>query len=77
VDRLEHIELRRSSRFGHFATGSLSCARCDAPVALHGPASPSEELACPFCDHSAPLRDFLSLAAPPRPAVVRLSIRPA
>jgi hypothetical protein len=30
---------------------------------------------CPFCEHRAPVRDFLSLATPTRPArvVVRIS----
>jgi len=58
--------------------GTLACARCDAPVALgSGPHPPTVSLTCPFCAHRAPLREFLSLAAPARPArvVVRLAAR--
>jgi hypothetical protein len=40
-------------------------------VALDGRAvTPSMPLACPFCDHAAAVRDFLSLAEPTRPAHV-------
>jgi hypothetical protein len=49
------------------ATGSLACPACDAPVALGGMrVAPADPMACPFCDHAAPVRDFLSLAAPAR-----------
>ena len=64
-------EQRRDARSGRLGAGTLACARCDAPVALtQGPLSPSHPLICPFCSHRAPLRDFLSLAAPTRPARV-------
>jgi hypothetical protein len=63
-----HDERRtRSTRLG---VGTLACPRCDAPVALAGPAAPSAALGCPFCGHHGALRDFLSLAAPSRPARV-------
>src|SRR5437763_724304 len=68
----------RSSPFGRLGVGTLACKRCDAPVALtSGVMSPSDPLRCPFCDHRAPVRDFLSLAAPTRPArvVVRVVSR--
>lgn len=58
---------------------TLACPRCDAPVALGGRSVKfSERLDCPFCYHPAPLRDFLSLATPTRPArvEVRASVRP-
>jgi len=66
-----HREERRVARSGWTGTGTLACNRCDAPVALTaGPVSPKDVLACPFCSHRAPARDFLSLAAPTRPARV-------
>ena len=66
---------RRVTRSGVLGTGTLACPRCDAPVALtNGPASPSDRLGCPFCSHHAPLRNFLSLAAPTRPARVVLRV---
>lgn len=59
------------------ASGTLACPGCDAPVALGGRAvSLAEDLDCPFCWHSAPLRQFLSLAAPSRPARVEVRARP-
>ena len=68
-------EERRRTRSGRLATGTLACPRCDAPVALGpGPASPASPLGCPFCLHSGALRDFLSLAAPARPARVDVRV---
>jgi hypothetical protein len=64
-----HEEERRVTRSGRLATGTLACRRCDAPVALTaGPVSPADSLYCPFCSNTAPVRDFLSLGSPPRPA---------
>jgi hypothetical protein len=72
-----HEELRRTARSGWLGTGTLACGRCDAPVVLAGgPVAPTDALSCPFCDHRAPVRDFLSLAAPPRPARVDVRVVP-
>jgi hypothetical protein len=66
-------EERHVARSGRIATGTLACSRCDAPIALTaGPVSPTDTLTCPFCSHRAPARDFLSLAAPTRPARVEV-----
>jgi hypothetical protein len=73
----EHYEERRS-RSDELATGTLACPHCDAPVALpYGSAGPADPLTCPYCDHAAAVRDFLSLGSPSRPArvVVRLIAR--
>ena len=71
-----HEERRRTVDSRTIAAATLACARCDAPVALapggHAPAAP---LTCPFCAHRAPLREFLSLAAPIRPARVLVKLR--
>jgi hypothetical protein len=68
-----HTEYRpgRSARLG---SGTLACPRCDAPVALAGPARPADPLGCPFCGHAGALREFLSLTGPPRPAVVDVRV---
>ena len=59
------------------ATGTLACPRCDAPVHLGGRAVPLvQALNCPFCSHTAALRDFLSLATPTRPARVEIRMLP-
>jgi len=64
-------EQRRSIRTSRLAEGTLACSRCDAPVAIGAAGLPlGAALSCPFCGHSAPLRDFLSLARPTRPARV-------
>ncbi|MGI9185714.1 MAG: hypothetical protein ACR2GZ_12285 [Solirubrobacteraceae bacterium] len=70
------IEELRATRSDRLCTGTLACARCDAPVAIGGRSrSLTDWLTCPFCEHSGPVRDFLSLASPTRPArvVVRVS----
>jgi hypothetical protein len=72
---IEFEELRPAVQ-RHVATGSLACPRCDAPVHLARPTRPAARLGCPFCDHAAPLRDFLSLGEPTRPARVRVRISP-
>lgn len=64
-------EERVGARVLDVAAGTLACPRCDAPVALGGrPVSFAEDLHCPYCRHTAALRDFLSLAAPTRPTRV-------
>ena len=72
----EAQELRRRTAAGRLGTGTLACPRCDAPVALAaGPASVLDGLGCPFCHHAGRVRDFLSLAAPARPARVEVRVR--
>jgi hypothetical protein len=68
-------EARRPARSGRLATGTLACERCDAPVVPGaGPLSPADHVSCPFCSHRAPVRDFLSLARPPRPTRVEVRV---
>ena len=64
-------EIRRATRTNHLTTGTLACPSCDAPVAPGPvPLRPTSPLFCPLCDHAGPLREFLSLEAPARPARV-------
>lgn len=73
--RIEWLEQRRD-RSLHVATGSLACPGCDAPVApAPGPHGLSAALACSYCGTGGPLRDFLSLAQPTRPARVEIRAR--
>jgi hypothetical protein len=68
-------EERRAARTGHLGHGTLACPACDAPVALGaGRVTPAEPLGCPFCGHAGAVRDFLSLAAPARPARVEVRV---
>jgi hypothetical protein len=64
-------EIRRVGRSTALATGTLACPECDAPVSPgRRSLSPGDPLGCPFCGHAGAVRDFLSLAAPARPARV-------
>jgi len=66
-----HEQEQRTARAGLLAVGTLACSRCDAPVALSaGPMSPADSIACPFCEHRARVRDFLTIGAPVRPSRV-------
>ena len=68
----EHRDAVRSWRL---ATGTLACPRCDAPVAPGaGAMTPVDPLGCPYCRHAGSVRDFLSLAAPSRPARVEVRV---
>jgi hypothetical protein len=68
-------EHRRVAPAGRLGTGTLACPRCDAPVALaDARVAPGDPIGCPFCSHSAAVRDFLSLAGPPRPARVAVVV---
>lgn len=69
-------EERRTMRPWHIATGSLACPDCDAPIGLGGTSvAPADPITCPFCDHAAAVRDFLSLAAPARVPRVHVLVR--
>jgi len=69
-------EDRDASHAWRLGAATLACPRCDAPVALGGRVVPlTEHLDCPFCRHAAPVRDFLSLATPTRPARVEVRMR--
>jgi hypothetical protein len=70
-------EIRRDRRAWRLGVGTLACPRCDAPIAPGAfPLSPAAPLGCPFCDHTAAVRDFLSLAEPSRPARVEVRVVP-
>lgn len=73
-ERLDQ-EIRYAHRTGHLATGTLACPVCDAPVSPGpGVLAPPDPLQCPVCAHAGAVRDFLSLAAPSRPARVQVRV---
>lgn len=75
--RGEWVEERHAARPWRLGPGTLACPRCDAPVSLGGRAVKfSERLSCPFCREAGPVRDFLSLALPSRPARVEIRMIP-
>ena len=69
-------EERRAQRSSWLGTGSLACPECDAPAYLfEASATTSTALGCSYCDHTGTVRDFLSLAQPPRPQRVNVFVR--
>jgi hypothetical protein len=76
--RITFEEKRRSIRsVDRLASGTHACPECDAPVAIGpGAVAVTAPIVCPYCARSGPLREFLSLAAPTRPArvVVRIAL---
>ena len=72
----KRFEERRTARTSHMASGTLACPSCDAPVAPVGRVfAPWDPLECPYCEHAGPVRHFLSLAGPSRPARVAVHVR--
>ncbi|MEV4423630.1 hypothetical protein AB0L40_27230 [Patulibacter sp. NPDC049589] len=66
---------RRDQHVGLMGVGTLACPSCDFPVSPGpGPRSPSDALTCPVCAHGGRIRDFLSMAAPSRPARVEVRL---
>ncbi len=70
-------ELRRVGRSSVVAVGSMVCPDCDAPVSPGRPLRPTAVVACPFCDREGPVREFLQLGEPTRPARVVVRVREA
>jgi hypothetical protein len=75
VSRLGRISIYpRAGEVRTLGTGSLACPQCDAPVAIAGVLRAHDALSCPYCETAGPLRDFLSLAEPTRPARVIIRV---
>jgi hypothetical protein len=53
------VELRPAERAAWLGLKSLACPECDMPLALAGPVGFSEVIACPFCEGTAPTREFI------------------
>jgi uncharacterized paraquat-inducible protein A len=74
-ERIGHTE-HRIAHSTVLAAGTFACPECDAPVSPGArPLRPKERVACPYCGHAGAVRDFLSLAAPTRPAYVEVHVR--
>jgi hypothetical protein len=66
----------RPERATQVARGTLACPGCDVPVLPErGGVAPADLIACGYCGHTAPAREFLSLAEPTRPTRVTVSVR--
>ena len=53
------IELRPAGRTAGLGVRSLACPNCDVPIAIPGRIGFSDEIACAFCETSAPAREFI------------------
>ena len=69
-----HHEFRPERREGVMGTATVACPECDAPVVPPHRMLITERLQCPFCGHSAVVRDFLSLDQPARAARVTVRV---
>jgi len=64
-------EERRAVRTTRLCSGTLACPSCDAPIAVGPDGLPvTAIICCPYCHRGGPLREFLSLSHPTRPARV-------
>ena len=70
-------EIRPSRDATELAVATMACPDCDAPVMPAGRVRPSDYAECPYCGTFGPVRDFLTLEDPARPArvVVRVVVR--
>ncbi|WP_210493729.1 hypothetical protein [Patulibacter sp. SYSU D01012] len=67
--------VRHDAHVGLLGSGTLACPACDAPVSPGpGALTPTDAISCPVCLHAGAVRDFLSLAAPSRPARVDVRV---
>ena len=53
------VELRPAEKAAWLGARSLACPHCDVPIALSGPVGFSDVIACAFCEHEGPTRDFI------------------
>jgi hypothetical protein len=53
------VEIRPAERAAWLGLRSLACPECDMPLALSGPVGLSDEIACAFCETTAPTRSFI------------------
>ena len=75
-ERIGRLHEEQQRRTQVMAVGTLACPRCDAPVSPGDRAlRVSEAIECPYCGAFGRVRDFLSLAAPTRPARVEIRLR--
>ena len=68
------IEEERRTATSLLAHGTIACPECDAPVAPTTRVNVLAPMVCPYCDHAARVKDFLSLGAPTRPAHVDVRV---
>lgn len=68
-------DLRPDTGTGVIAHGTLACPDCDAPTSPGPvPLAPVDVLHCPVCWRAGPVREFLSLKTPRRPARVQVRL---
>lgn len=53
------IELRPAERAAWLGTRSLACPDCGVPISLGSSVGWDEEIACAFCEATAPTREYI------------------
>jgi len=53
------VELRPATRTAHLGVRSLACPECGVPLALSAPVGWREEIACAFCESTAPTSAYV------------------
>jgi hypothetical protein len=53
------VEIRPAQRVAHLAVRSLACPQCGVPIAIDAPVGWSEQIACAFCESTAPTRAYV------------------
>ena len=53
------VELRPAERAAWLGVKSLACPECEMPLRLSGPVGWHEEIACAFCETTAPTSRFI------------------
>jgi hypothetical protein len=75
VTRLGRVDAEpRAGLVQTLGEGTLACPDCDVPVLMAGTHRPHDPIGCGYCGRTGALRDFLSLAAPTRPARVEVRV---
>jgi len=57
--RAARVELRPAEKAAWLGTRSLACPSCDMPLAIAGSVGFSDEIACAFCEATAPTREYI------------------
>jgi len=71
--RSGRVEIRPAMRTTELGVRAIACPCCGVPLRLAGSIPWAATIACPFCDHSAPTREFVQRQGwPPVSVIARL-----
>ena len=58
-DGAARIEIRPAVKTAHLGVRSLACPECGVPVAISAPIGWAEQIACAFCESTAPTSAYV------------------